>query len=128
MEAIQFIVIRATIAIANEFAFSGVDSANIGDYLKYVREPNNEFDRNAVMMNLPDDEPLGHVKRTLSDVIGPLIDNGSIRLKAVVRDITERTGGYSVLVRLTIISINLTRNERVSLCNRIQNLVDQGLV
>ena len=127
MEA-QFIVKRSKIIIANEFAFDGINSVNIGDYLKYEREPNNEFDENAVMMNLQDDEPLGHVKRTLSEVIAPLIDNGSIRLKAVVTDITERTGGYSVLVRLTIISINLTRNERVSLCNRIQNLEDQRLV
>lgn len=120
--------IRILIAVANEFAYPGVDSAKIGDLLKIEREPGNEHDRNAIMMNLQDDTELGHVKKTLSAVLSPLIDQGSIRLKAVVKDITERPGGYCVLVRLSVISINLTENERVTLCDRIQNLADQGLV
>ena len=62
-----------------------VRKLNLGDILKLVREPHNEYDPNAVRIDTPAGKKLGYVPRIKADIIAALMDAGK-RIVAVVVD------------------------------------------
>lgn len=126
----EVIVRRLTVPIVNTFDddHPGCNFVLVEDELVIVQEHWNPYDSNAVLFLLQDGLRLGHIRRQLAAVLAPLMRTGSIRLRAKVREVTGYGNNISVMIKLTVIGINLPGEDRVALSNSIDRLQQAGFI
>jgi len=64
-----------------------------GDPLQLVRDPENEFDTNAVQVRNENGDLLGHLPKDTAAEVAPLMDGGT-EVKAKVAEITGGSGNH----------------------------------
>lgn len=55
-----------------------------GEEARFEREPENSHDPNAIRVENPDFQPVGHVPRRIASWLAPLVDEGRVRVKGSV--------------------------------------------
>ena len=64
--------------------------AQVGEPVTLIREPDNPHDRNAIRVDNPAGETLGHIPRRTAHWMAPLLDTGRIRVQGLVSEVTAR--------------------------------------
>lgn len=84
------LAVTAMLSVVGQHAFVG--DAAAGESLVLVRERDNEYDRNAVLVLNKDGEGIGHIQRGEAEVLAPILDysDGNF-IRAVVAK--EEIGG-----------------------------------
>ena len=80
-------------------------SLNVGDQLEVLREPTNEFDKNAIMVFVPNGGRIGYIKKEVAVDLAKDIDNG-YSVNVTVADVTGGTDdkpnrGVNILIEVT---------------------------
>ena len=65
-------------------------------HLVLVREPNNKFDKNAIIVKLGDNK-IGYVKREEAQLLSPLLATNKLKVKRWKCDIEKSTSGYMIV-------------------------------
>lgn len=74
---------------------------SVGDTVKLEREPNNQYDSNAIKVINSDGYQIGHISRELACNMAPRMDSGVI-YNATVTAITGTNPGENLGVNLVI--------------------------
>jgi SWI/SNF-related matrix-associated actin-dependent regulator of chromatin subfamily A3 len=53
-------------------------TAHEGEFVRFVREPHNPYDRNAVRVDNMQGESVGHIKHNQAKLLVPYLDNGDL--------------------------------------------------
>jgi hypothetical protein len=66
-----------------------IEMCAVGDIVSLIREPANEFDRNAIAVYAPGVGQIGFVSSALSEDLAPAMDRGTF----ILAEISDVTGG-----------------------------------
>ena len=78
-----------------------IKSLKIGDVLTFQREPNNQYDRNAIAIMTTTGEQLGYISKELAEKLAPKMDIG-INFEVKVSNITGGTNGMNYGVNIFV--------------------------
>lgn len=98
-----------TVHVAGLHYYDGGENISQGQTLKLIRTPDNQYDKWAIEIRLPDDQIVGHIPRQSNLVLARLMDAGK-QLTAVVKEIicsTAQLGDKPEQVRVRIYMENL---------------------
>lgn len=70
-----------------------LDDLHIGDDLLFEREPNNQHDENAIIVNNPNGEKLGYIPRETNTVFARLMDAGK-KIFGIVKTLNDDDNYY----------------------------------
>ena len=111
------------------FPFNIVDDCiNTQETLKFIREPQNQYDRNAIQVLNIRNIQIGHIPRAIAAKLAPYLDEGSIIVDAVL---TDRRGEFDIPMEVGLFGpSNPTRRaalkERLKASRLPYNLITQS--
>jgi hypothetical protein len=85
-------------ALKTEERREACDLLSEGERVWFVREPDNEYDANAIVINTDDEEALGYVPRDIAADLAPLLDAGAKQDARVKKLIETSRGGIIPVV------------------------------
>lgn len=89
---------------------SNIMRLKVNDKLRLIREPNNIYDTNAILVCDKNFNELGHISKNLATTLAPILDAGK-KLSITVQDITG-TIQTSLGVNVFISNDSLTNNDK----------------
>ncbi|TDX48004.1 single-stranded-DNA-specific exonuclease RecJ [Orenia marismortui] len=88
------------------------DHVNKGDVVFLVRDPDNQYDKNAIQVVSKNQKQIGFLKADLSKHLAPYLDNG-IEYKAIVSEVTGGIDNKQILgVNLFIEKAKITSDQK----------------
>ena len=90
------LVIEVCITGINRYDYQYNPKKDETKSLGLVREPNNKFDKNAIMVRLGDNK-IGYVKREEAQLLSPLLATNKLNVKRWKCDIEKSTSGYMIV-------------------------------
>ena len=79
--------------------------ANIGEYVILRKEPSNQYDRNAIRVEIVQRDQIGHTPRNVAAKLAKYIDDGRLRLEG---SLTGRIGSYDCPMSVKDLSSSLS--------------------
>ena len=76
--------ITRSVGLKYELRWKNLTALKVGDPLLLVREPLNPHDKNAIRVQSTTSLDLGYLRRSLAEILAPLMDTGQVRLAATV--------------------------------------------
>jgi hypothetical protein len=71
----------------------------LGENVMLFRQPNNQYDRNAIQVKNLQNVQVGHVPRETAAALAPLMDRGIVRVEGIV---TGRKGAYNLPIQICV--------------------------
>ncbi|KAL1841186.1 hypothetical protein VTJ49DRAFT_7355 [Mycothermus thermophilus] len=71
--------------------------ATVGELVRCTREPNNQYDSNAIRVDNVMGRQIGHIPRTVAEKLAPYLDSGEMTIEAIL---TGEKGYYDCPIRI----------------------------
>ncbi|KAH9176256.1 SNF2 family N-terminal domain-containing protein [Lactarius sanguifluus] len=84
---------------------------DVGEQVRFIREPHNKYDRNAIAVQNIGQTQVGHIPRQTAAKLAPLIDSGLITIEGTMNKGNLHKFDYSLSVTLKIYGAADKRNQ-----------------